>query len=64
LNSCCQDARDRHPLSQGTIVAIVRDRLDQLLPEPLADVRVPEAAERKVLRALLAKARGASGKGR
>jgi hypothetical protein len=41
------EAWECEALNQATIVEIVRARLDALLPEPLAAVRVREAAERE-----------------
>jgi hypothetical protein len=51
-----RDGRERESveteaLSQRLIVDIVRDRLDELLPEPLADVQAREDEQREKLRA-------------
>ena len=43
------EAVETEALSQVTIIAIVRDRLDALLSEPLADVLEREAGERAAL---------------
>jgi hypothetical protein len=46
-------------VGQATLQRMLRDQLDELLPEPLADVRVREQRQRKKVRAVLAKlARG------
>ena len=68
LNLAVIDKYDRrtkttHPsveteaLSQRVIVDIVRNRLEALLPRPLASVQVREEAERERLRGLLRRAR-------
>jgi hypothetical protein len=44
------EAVETEALSQATIVRIVRDRLDALLPEPLEDVLEREEAERERIR--------------
>jgi hypothetical protein len=49
------DAVETEALGQSTIVGLVRDGLDSLLPEPLADVRERERAEGAKVRAALAK---------
>jgi hypothetical protein len=49
------DAVETEALGQDFIVRIVRDHLDRLLPEPLADVREREEAQRRRVRAALAK---------
>jgi hypothetical protein len=49
------DAVECEALEQSFIVGLVRRRLNALLPEPLADVRVREAAQRKQVRAALTK---------
>ncbi|HEY8649987.1 MAG TPA: hypothetical protein VIL70_03640 [Chthoniobacterales bacterium] len=41
------DAVETEALGQARIVAIVRDRMEELLPEPLADVHEREEAERE-----------------
>jgi hypothetical protein len=54
------DAVETEALGQSVIVGIVRDHLDGLLPEPLADVREREQAQRaKVRTALVRIARSA-----
>ena len=53
------DAVETEALGQTVIVGIVRDRLNTLLPEPLADVLEREQAQRVRIRAALRKlARG------
>jgi hypothetical protein len=52
-NGGTHDAVETEALSQLLIVQIVRDRLDELLPAPLADFAAAETAERARLRALL-----------
>ena len=52
-NGGTHDAVETEALSQLLIVQIVRDRLDKLLPTPLADFAAAETAERERLRALL-----------
>jgi hypothetical protein len=52
-NGGTHDAVETEALSQLLIVQIVRDRLDELLPAPLADFAAAEATERERLRALL-----------
>jgi hypothetical protein len=47
------DAVETEALGQARIVAIVRDRLEELLPEPLADVHEREEAEREEIADLL-----------
>jgi hypothetical protein len=47
------EAVETEALSQRVIVDIVRDRLDALLPEPLAAVAIREDRERRRLRDLL-----------
>jgi hypothetical protein len=49
------DAVETEALGQSAIVGIVRDRLDGLLPEPLADVRERELAQRSKVSTALAK---------
>jgi hypothetical protein len=46
-------AIETEALSQGTIVGILRDRLDELLPEPLDDVLEREERQRAEVRRLL-----------
>jgi hypothetical protein len=41
------EAWETEALRQGTVMALVRDALDTLLPEPLAHVRVREDVERQ-----------------
>ena len=53
-NGGTHDAVETEALSQLMIVRIVRNRLDQLLPAPLASFAAAEAVERARLRALLA----------
>jgi hypothetical protein len=48
-----QEAVEVESLGQGIVTAIVRDALDALLPEPLADVQVREGQERQEVRAML-----------
>lgn len=47
------DAYETEALSQGVIVQIVRDRLEELLPEPLEDVQERERAEKSAMREAL-----------
>jgi hypothetical protein len=49
------DAIETEALGQSFIVALVRARLDALLPTPLADVQEREERERAVMRASLAR---------
>jgi len=57
---------DQHPheafeceaLGQGPIVAALRDRLDELLPEPIEDVLEREAEEKQKVRRVLARSFG------
>jgi hypothetical protein len=57
--------KDGHPhlaveteaLSQTIIVEIVRNRLEQLLPEPLATVQIRAAAQRAVIKRALQRLR-------
>jgi hypothetical protein len=51
------DAVETEALSQIVIVEIVRNRLNELLPQPLADVHEREASERERLRRMLRRAR-------
>lgn len=44
------DAVEVEALGQGVVIQIIRDALDALLPEPLADVRVREAAQQQAER--------------
>jgi hypothetical protein len=48
-------AYETEALQQGVIVQLVRDHLDALLPEPLADVQVREREQRAALAAALAR---------
>jgi hypothetical protein len=50
---CTYDAVEVESLGQGVVTEIIRNTLDQLLPEPLKDVRVRETRERKRVAALL-----------
>ena len=50
-NGGTHDAVETEALSQLLIVQIVRDRLDELLPAPLADFAAAETAERERVRA-------------
>jgi hypothetical protein len=52
-NGGTHDAVETEALSQLLIVQIVRDRLNELLPAPLADFAAAEATERERVRALL-----------
>jgi hypothetical protein len=47
------EAWETEALNQSVIVQLVRDRLDELLPEPLADVQVRERAQRAQVAAML-----------
>ena len=49
------DAVETEALGQSAIVNIVRDRLDDLLPEPIADVHERERAQRAKVRNALAR---------
>ena len=48
-----REAWEAEALGQGTIQRLVREALDQLLPEPLADVLEREEAERERLADIL-----------
>jgi hypothetical protein len=48
------EAWETEALGQSTIVRLVREALDRLLPEPLADVQEREHAQREQLRRVLA----------
>ena len=48
-----REAVETEALSQSVIVQVVKDRLDELLPEPLASVVTREDAEREKLRTFL-----------
>jgi hypothetical protein len=52
-NGGTHDAVETEALSQLLIVQIVRNRLDELLPAPLADYAATETLERERVRALL-----------
>jgi len=47
------EAWECEALGQGTVTALVREALDRLIPEPIADVRVREEGERVAVRMLL-----------
>jgi hypothetical protein len=49
------EAIECEALGQGVLVRIIRRHLDSLLPEPLADVREREQAQRAKVRAVLAR---------
>lgn len=51
--SRAHEAWETEALSQAVIVGLVRSRLDELLPEPLADVRVREQRQRDQLAEIL-----------
>ena len=55
-NGGAHEAVETEALSQRLIVQIVRDRLDELLPEPLSRFLVREEIERERLRVLLGRA--------
>lgn len=48
-----QEAWEAEALGQGPVTAILRARLDDMLPEPLADVHEREEQERAEVRRLL-----------
>ena len=49
-----QEAWEAEALGQSTIIALVRDALDALLPEPLDDVLERERIQREAVEAYLA----------
>jgi hypothetical protein len=51
------DAIETETLGQGALIQILRQRLDQLLPEPLADVQEREHREQERVRAALRRLR-------
>jgi hypothetical protein len=55
-NGGAHEAVETEALSQRLIVQIVRDRLDELLPEPLSHFLGREEVERERLRILLGRA--------
>jgi hypothetical protein len=60
-NGGAHEAVETEALSQRVIVQIVRDRLNQLLPEPLEAVLAREEEERERLRRVLARGRRRGG---
>src|SRR5262249_48916560 len=58
------EAWETEALGQARLVQILRDKFDDMLPEPLDDVRERERRERRQIERLLRQPRGRRGRGR